>query len=148
MASSLEDKGIWSQLQALKALYFETDTIHEAQIEQLKMWGRLIFQFVPKEGYECVIDMDNRDVKYVLKGGKLFEKKSWFRFKKNTCDFKWLVNAIAVLDQGIHDLLGDDWRLLIEHNGKLEYEGVRPKTREQMTYEREQYRKQRNRESR
>lgn len=147
MASNLEEKGIWEQLKALKALYSQTDILHEAQVEQVKLWGRLVFQYVSKEGYECNIDIDNQKVKYVLKGGKLFEKKSWFRLRKNVCDFKWLVSAIAALDEAIHELLGDTWRLIIEHNGKIEYEGVRLKTSEQMKYEREQYRKQRNRET-
>jgi hypothetical protein len=145
LASSLEDKEPWNQLQSLKALTFQTGTLHQAQIDQLRLWGRVSFPYVPKEGYECHIDIDNQEVNYVLKGGKLFKKyHSWFTKQADRHDFKWLVNVIALLDHSIHELLGDEWRTLITHNGKVEYEGQRLKTREQIEYDREQYRKEQN----
>lgn len=146
MASSLEEKDPWGQLQALKAMTHDTGVIHQAQIDQLRLWGRVAFQLVPKEGFEMQVDPEGQEVHYVLKGGKLFQKKSWFTLRVNKCDFQWLVGVIAALDSSVHDLMGEDWRVLITHNGKLEYEGARVKTREQMKYEREQYRKERNRD--
>jgi|SRR6185312_3143721 len=146
MASSLEEKDPWEQLQGLKALTFETGSVHQAQVDQIRLWGRVAFQFIPKDGYEVKIDTENQEVHYVLKGGKLFEKWNWFRTQSNRRDFQWLVGIIAGLDRSIHSLLGDDWRMTVTHNGNLEYDGPRLKTREQMKYERDEYRKQRNRD--
>jgi hypothetical protein len=149
LASSLENKGnAWEQLQALKVLTFETGVVHQAQLDQLRLWGRVAFQFVPKEGFECQVDTDHQDVHYVLNGGKLFKEPSWFSFKKKEFDFDWLVGIIAGLDRSIHDLLGPEWRLLVTHNGKLEYEGGREKTIEEMKHERREYQKERNRTGR
>lgn len=147
MASSIVDDKktpIRLQLEALKAASIETGILHQAQIDQLRMWGLVAFQFVPIEGVECQVDQEGHDVHYVLKGGRLFRK--WNFFHKEKCDFNWLVGVIAALDGSVKDLLGPHWRLLITHNGKLEYEGPREKTPEQMKHERDEYRRERNRE--
>jgi hypothetical protein len=35
---------IWDQLMALKAMTYDTGTLHDAQVYQLKMWSALLFE--------------------------------------------------------------------------------------------------------
>lgn len=143
MASSLVDDNTLKQIRDLRTLTIETGVVTEVQADHLRLWGRVAFQFVPKEGMQCHIDQENYEVHYKLKGGRLFRK--WNFFHKDKCDFNWLVGVIAALDGSVHDLLGPHWRLLITHNDKLEYEGQREKSLEMIKHEREQYRQRRNR---
>jgi len=134
--ANLEEKDPWSQLMALKALTFQTGVMHQAQIDQLRLWGRVAFQFIPREGFECHISSADHSVCYVLKDGELYDKK-----KGATHNFKWLVKIIAGLDRSIHDLLGEEWQLKIKHNGRLEYTGPRLTTRSKKVRQLRNYRK-------
>lgn len=128
MASSIESDSTPTrrQLLKLKAVTQLSGTLHDAQLAHLRMWGLVVFQLVPKDGTVVKVDTDKRTVRYLLTGGKLYEKK------KNGLNFDWLVQAIAKLDAAIHDLLGDDWQTIIEHNGKVEYTGPRQSEQEKI----------------
>lgn len=120
MASSLDNEGQESrkQLLQLKGLTRMTGTLHDAQLSHLRMWGLVVFQLVPKEKMAVYVSTERKQVRYVLDGGKLYQKRG-------ELNFNWLVQAIAKLDSAVHDLLGDEWQTIIEHNGKVEYLGPR-----------------------
>lgn len=128
MASSLENDSTPTrrQLLKLKAATQLSGTLHDAQLAHLRMWGLVVFQLVPKDGTVLKVDTDRKVVHYTLTGGKLYEKK------KGGLNFNWLVQAIAKLDAAIHDLLGDEWQVVIEHDGKIEYTGPRKSEQEKI----------------
>lgn len=134
--SSLESKDPWGQLMQLKAITFQTGVMHQAQIDQLRLWGRVAFQYVPRENFACHISSSDRTVSYVLTGGKLYDKS-----RGADHNFKWLVNVIAGLDRSIHDLLGEEWQLLINFKGKNEYTGQRLSTADAKVAARREYRR-------
>lgn len=122
MPSSLTQKDdLWSKLRALRTYTVEMGFLHQSQIDQLKLWGRLAFQQIPPVGVEIAVDFALRDVKYTLKGGKL------------DSDIKRQATLVAGLDRSIAEMLGDEWRLLIDLDGKNIYTGQRRVTPAQKT---------------
>lgn len=101
---------LWARLIALQSYTAQHGVLVEAQLEQLKLWGALAFQDVPRKDIEIRVDFNSRLVLYVLMGGKL-------------ASLKTQAMLVAGLDRSVHALLGDDWKLAIEHGGKRIYEG-------------------------
>jgi hypothetical protein len=92
------------QLMVLKAATKTTGIVHEAQIFQLRMWGRLCLQHVEPPTVQ-VLPLD-REVIYrspaTLKG----------KVAKKTIDAR-----LTALNDSVKWLLGDDWSLLVEVAG-------------------------------
>ena len=138
MASSLEGKETttWDILMSLKAVTFTTGVLHEVQIDQLRLWGQLALGHAGE--FKCKVDTEEKTISYGL-----VTKKKTLTDKKHS--FKWLAKAVALLDQSIHQVLGDDWKLSIIHNKKVAYEGKRLKSTEEKLDERRKYRAKRTR---
>lgn len=118
---------IWERLQVLRETTSMVGLIHESQLEQLKLWGRLVFQHVPKEGISIAIDGDKKSVTYKLSAGKLDK-------------LELQAKLVAGLDRSIHALLGDHWYLNIDLKGKRIYEGLVVKTEAETKHDRREIR--------
>ncbi len=110
MPSSLLTDDLWTRLIALREYTARHGVLVEAQLEQLKLWAALAFQQVARKDIEIRVDFENRLVVYALTGGKL-------------APLKTQAMLVAGLDRSVHALLGDEWKLAIEHGGKRIYEG-------------------------
>ena len=100
------------QLLSLRVLTSQTGALHEAQVLQLKMWGGIAFHHLKAGQWEAAADIPAKTLTYKLQNGKKPAKMVFAR-------------TVAILDQSIHWLLGDDWMLTVEENGNLIYQGQR-----------------------
>lgn len=114
---------LWTRLQVLRETTSMVGVVHEAQIEQLKLWGRLAFQHVPKGNIEILVNADKKSVTYKLSAGKLDVVKTQ-------------AMLVAGLDRSVHALLGNDWHLDIDFKNKKVYEGLVVKTEAEIKDER------------
>jgi hypothetical protein len=89
-----EEKAIWEQIYELKELTKLTGIIHEAQIQQLHLWARL----VGNGKYTIAINVDERNVSIKYSSKILNDAKKNFKNRG-----LWLSKAVKVL-------LGDDWK--------------------------------------
>jgi hypothetical protein len=113
---------LWDRLMSLREHTASHGVLVDAQLEQLKLWGCLAFQHVPRTGIEIRVNFEEHTVLYVLQGGRLAR-------------LNVQANLVAGLDRSIHALLGDEWKLLIDHDGERVYEG-RAKSRAEILNER------------
>ena len=105
MASEMTD--LEKQLMDLRALTAVTGVIHEAQVQQIQLWGKLAFDYTT---WEAAIDVESKTVIFVLGKGK---------------HPKHLANLVAGIDRSVHWLLGPDWALHVREGKKALYEGMR-----------------------
>jgi len=93
----MSDFGVWEQLDQLRLLTDRMGVLHEAQVKQLKIWPRVIFQSSKKS--ECSVDIDKKGVVFDIwqNSGKKNEEKS----------------ASEILDQHVKRLFGDSWSVKI-----------------------------------
>lgn len=105
------------QLLVLRGLTETTKALHHAQVIQLKLWGSLVFPNAKSSDWECEVDFDNFAVIY--------------RLTSEVAHPPELPRLVASLDDAVHFLLGDKWRLLIKENDELIYEGLAATVREE-----------------
>lgn len=98
-----------AQLMALRALTATTGVIHEAQKLNLQQWGALAFGHVGK--WEARVDVASKTVTY--------------KFKRRGRRPQDLAHLVAGLVRSVHWLLGLDWGVRVQENGKLIFEGER-----------------------
>lgn len=105
----MESKGATytQQLGMLRALTSDLCVLHQAQLDQLKYWGAIAFQYVGNGNWEAQVDVDNKTVSY-----HLTTKKK---------DPRNLPQLVAMLTLSIKDLLGPDWTIRILANNKVIY---------------------------
>lgn len=124
MSNLTRKDDLWEKLLLLRQYTSERGALHQAHVDQLKLWGRLAFQDFPASGIEIVVNFDQRDIKYVLKNGKLDQ------------DIQKQATLVAGLDRSIAEMLGEEWRLLIDLDDKNIYTGRRRTTTAVKTNER------------
>jgi hypothetical protein len=95
------------QLMDLRALTAVTGVIHEAQKQQIALWGKLSFDYTT---WQAAIDVESKTVIFTLAKGKRP---------------KHLANLVAGLDRSVHWLLGPDWALWVMEGQKALYQGAR-----------------------
>lgn len=95
------------QLMTLRAVTAITGVVADGQLLQIKLWGAVAFGYTT---WEATVDVPGRTVVYALTK------------KKHPKD---MAKYIAVLDNSIHWLLGDNWGLRITEGSKKLYEGQR-----------------------
>lgn len=121
---------LWGQLEALREYTAIHGVLAGAQVDQLKLWGRLVFEYIPKNGIEIQVDFEARFVTFILKGGKLSAINKQAKL-------------VAGLDNSIHAMLGENWILTIYHDSLLIYLGS-SKSDEEVANERRTDRQNRN----
>ena len=125
-----EVQDLWGQLEALREYTAIHGILVGAQVDQLKMWGRLVFEHIPKSGVEIQVDFEGKFVTYLLKGGKLSAITKQAKL-------------VAGLDNSVHAMLGANWQLAIYHNDEIIYLGPSQSDQE-LTDERRKIRQARN----
>lgn len=105
--SDIESPSQRQQLQMLREMTRMTGALHEAQVLQLKMWPLMLFPWVSIKGVEFTWSVEQKVVTYTLStmpGRKANEKQ--------------LQERTGVLNEWLHELLGDEWRVAVTIKGK------------------------------
>lgn len=97
------------QLLVLRGLTETTGALHEAQVFNLKMWGRLAAPHA--KSVELAIEMDEKIVEF-----RLIEAK---KAPKN------LKDLLGGLDRSVKFLLGDKWKVVVVKGDKILFTGDR-----------------------
>jgi len=105
----LVDNDYWSQLILLRSVTDLAGALHEAQVLQLKMWGLLVFQKVPKENIEINVNLEDKVVIYLVP-----------TITKNIGNYNKILQG---LEKNIQLMLGDNWQLVVKHGGVTKYSG-------------------------
>jgi hypothetical protein len=103
---------IEEQLLALRGLTAIAGCLHDAQLLQIKMWGAVAFAPYGKDKWEAEPDLDTKTINF-----KILTKKH--------VGYKKMAPYVHALDNSIHWLLGDDWAISIEQDGRELYRGDR-----------------------
>ena len=99
---------ICEQLMVLKGLTRTTGVLHEAQIQQLRMWPHFMF---PKLKHELRVNLDTKTIEYSLKfSGKMPAK---------------IQEKLKDLEAGIAWLLGGEWALKVFVGSTAIFKGAR-----------------------
>lgn len=117
------DDSLWAKLRAAKELTNTTGMLSDSQVLQIKAWGWIVFQHYDPKKIVIYPDLELRIIAYDLTG-KIGKAP------------KHYAKMIAGLDRSIHDLLGEDWKLVIKQEGKVIYDG--PRLNALKTHERRQ----------
>jgi len=103
----MSDTTIWNQLMILKSLTFEAGTLHDAQIFQLKVWAKLMFD----EAEETTINVAVQ-TRWVVE----FAVKASADWKMPREDL------LRGLSNSVKDLLGDYFTVKVLLNGTAIFE--------------------------
>lgn len=105
MSQTLDPKGIWEQLYLLREMTKTTGGLFEAQILQLKMWGRL-----------AAPHQDN--VEFTWSNDRKKDKSITYNSRGEGSPPDNHSEILAGLDRSVKDLLGSDWAVNFYDNGQ------------------------------
>jgi hypothetical protein len=116
MNKAKKDPDIWNQLLELKALTADTGTIHQAQIDQLSLWGWLAFPHTNSFDVAVGLPYLNKSETEAVEFYRIeYRVKATKRPPKN---FKSLLEG---LDRSIKSLLGNHFETVVTVNGTTIY---------------------------
>lgn len=100
-----QNSQVIEQIISLKDLTKRTGALHEAQINQLRIWFQLLFDDIDPTTSTFTWDVDLQQVTYLLKT----KIKRYLSLKQK---------ELLILLNSIKFLLGEEWSLLFIVNGK------------------------------
>lgn len=102
---------MWEQLMLLRAQSARLGTLHEAQVLQLKLWPRILFQTSTKETSFKTDIVEKKLVFSVVNTGKPFKPSKGQGVVRPA-------DAPVVLDEWTKALLGGDWDVTVNVRAK------------------------------
>ncbi|NBT57436.1 hypothetical protein EBT16_01505 [bacterium] len=104
MDSSIKDP-TWEQLMLLRDLTKRTGVLHEIQVTNLKLWPMIAFTHAQTSEFTWDVDKHNVTFSLTTKGASP---------KSMRARFDWL-------DQSVKALLGPEWGITVNMNGKEKF---------------------------
>ena len=119
-----KDPDIWKQLLELKAITNDTGTVHEAQVQQLQLWGWLACPHAAS--FEVAVGLPHLGGEENEKG-KIVDQKAVefyrveYRVAADDLPPKNLKKRLDGLNRSVKSLLGDHFTVAVRINGKTIY---------------------------
>lgn len=105
------EKDAWAQLLAFRDLANKTQTLHESQVLQLKMWPFLAVPHADVVGAHIEVNWNGPSIQFAL------HKQKRAKAPKN------LNERLVKLDEAVKTLLGNWWTVQVTLDGTVLYNG-------------------------